>query len=170
VFGPAFGVHTGVFVPFYLSDRFVLRAEVGASALRGRSVSSATGPSSSAQVSVTAAVLGRYYASRHVCLVTGVGWVRSLSEPRPVAMELGAELPKRMDLTVLLGAAYRFTPRVEVGVRYGRGVMTMLDAGPWGPAHHRYGSLVTSYLLHNARPKLIKRQHWRSELGNCLRY
>ena len=169
VFSTSAGGHVAMFMPFYINDRFVVRAEIGFSALRPKRLGPDAEGGNETQAVLTASLLCRYYAHRNLCFLGGSGWTQNMNE-LPVVVDGQQVLPAKTDVNLFLGMAYRFTGRVELGVRCGQGLLPVLDTGAWGTAHHRYASAGMSYLLATSKPALCQRRSWRSDLGSASRY
>jgi hypothetical protein len=167
-FDPGQGLAANLFVPFYVNDRIVLRAEAGLAAFRA---SGQAGERSLPDHYSTAnvALLSRFYVLESISLGVGLQGVQNMGGPRAF---LGNEerTIARNDLMLLLSAAYRVSDRFEVGLRYGRGLLTAVEVPVYGAAHRRHAMLTTSFLLRNKHVSFVERQTWRSRHTTVSRY
>lgn len=164
-----YGITAGLFMPFYVNDRFVVRTEAGIMAVQGRPGPEASG-SGQRSTTGTLALMGRYYLKRTICLGIGMQGLRSFQEPAPLQFEQGEAGPSRSDISLLMGLTYRFTDHLEVGIRYGQGLSPIVEVPVYGTAHQRYSFLTTSYLIHNKRVGFTERRKWNSGLSKTSRY
>ncbi len=169
VFQPGKGLSLGVFMPFYMNDRFVIRAEAGAASFTQRvPVAESSMRSQRTEASVTA--LCRYYLNRKTSLSLGIQGIRLLQEPETLVFGQSTCVLRRTGACLLMGAAFRWTDRIETGLRYGQGVLVETELPTYGPARRRYAHVMMSYLLHSARPVFAERRKWRSGLALAHRY
>lgn len=169
VFQPGKGLSLGAFVPFYVNDRLVLRAEAGvaAYALRGTGDESTT-VNHRTEADITA--LCRYYVHRKVSLSLGIQGIRLLQAPEELVQGHTRSAQQRTDVCLLMGVAYRWTDRIETGLRYGQGLLPAAEMPLYGTAHRRYAHLMMSYLLHSSHTRFAERRKWRSGLSLAHRY
>ncbi|MBP7514450.1 MAG: hypothetical protein KA791_07875 [Flavobacteriales bacterium] len=169
VFAPGTGLNTGFFMPFYVNDRLVIRAEAGLVGYRVRhAYADSTGTESRHEGSLTA--LGRFYLSKKVSLSLGIQGIYLLRAAEPIMVEGSPCVLRRTDLCLMLGAAYRWTDRWETGLRYGQGLLPGAELNYYATAHRRYLHVALSYLLHTAAIKFAARRQWRSDLALAHRY
>ncbi|MEZ4740604.1 MAG: hypothetical protein R2818_14885 [Flavobacteriales bacterium] len=164
VLDPKMGVRGGVFMPFYVHDRFVVRTELGAGLFKGRSNEGAEGMSTRMGSTLNLALLTRYYMTKKVSIAVGGEFIQWLQEKEPVDAGPVTNTPARSDIALIFAIAYRFTDRVELGARVGQGFAPALDAGSYGTAEYRYSSVMLSFLLHGKSKSFVDRRSWRNPL------
>ncbi len=164
VFTPGSGLSTGLFMPFYVNDRLVVRGEAGFAAYRVR-YAQGDSTSSEARMEASLTALGRFYLNKKVSLSLGIQGIRLLGMPEAVPVERTACELRRTDVCLVMGAAYRWTDRIETGLRYGQGLLPAAELALYGTAHRRYAHLTASYLLHSAPAGFAARRKWRSGLA-----
>ena len=167
-FAPSHGMSVGLFVPFYVNDRIVVRTEAGLCMQwwqRNDDGYARQEPRTQAEL----ALLCRYYLTPRIAAGGGLlGSVRVSGGDGPLAhVEQG---PNRADLAILFAASFRFNERFELGARYGEGLLPVAELAVYGTAHHRMAQLTMSYLLHPGHTIFMVRRHWHSALGGTLRY
>lgn len=169
VFVPGTGLSTGFFMPFYVNDRLVVRAEAGLVGYRVRHAEGdSTGMEGRMEASLT--LLGRYYLNRKVSLGLGIQGIGLLRRADAVTVDRTACAVRRTDLCFLMAAAYRWSDRIETGLRYGQGLLPVAELALYGTAHRRYMHVTLSYLLHSAPTGFAERRKWRSGLTLAHRY
>ncbi len=167
---PSTGLVTGVFVPFYVGNQFVLRAEGGVTAERFTGTSERTGASASTLVSASGALVGRYYFSRKLTCTTGLEYRDYMATGATIGGSNGEGLLRPNDIGVLFGAAYRFSDAFELGVRNSQGMLPAADLGSYGWAKHRSWALMASYLLKYKPEPFAKRRKSRLPPLSACRY
>lgn len=168
-FAPGHGLTAGVFVPFYVNDRLVVRAEAGLTGLWTRNSDGETAlpaPRLEADLSI----LCRYYIARKVSLGLGIQGIKFMEPTGTLIVNKEECRMNATDLCLLFSAAYRFSERMEAGLRYGQGLLPAADLSVYGAAHRRYGQFTMSYLLHTTNPGFAERRKWRSGLELSQRY
>ncbi|MEO8587792.1 MAG: hypothetical protein ABI432_00335 [Flavobacteriales bacterium] len=169
-FAPSNGLALGAFIPFYMTNRIVLRAECGVLVDGYDQVKEEKEYSSATMVSASAGLVGRFYMSRSFSISTGLELRLGLSEPFVVQSPGGEGIPERTDYTLMFGSAYRFNKRFELGLRYGQGLRPAMDTGIYGPAKRRSFTVMASYLLKNKPKPLAKRRRCRIPLATAPNY
>lgn len=168
-FIPGSGFSAGVFVPFYVNDRLVVRAEAGLAGHRSRQTEGET-LHTEYRMEATATALGRFYLDRKVSLSLGIQGVRALGPGATITADRTVCTLRRADILLLMGAAYRWSDRVETGFRYGQGLLPAAELPVYGIAHRRYAHLTMSYLIHGTTRGFTARRKWRSGLSLAHRY
>ena len=166
----ASGMSARVFMPFYVHDRAVVRAELGISSLRGNHIGPGEASYRYRENSLDLAVLGRYYLTRKFCLSSGSELTRFVGQRHPVAFDRSSQSPRRSDLGLVVGAALRCSDRMEFGVRVGQGLLPAVNMGPLGVAHNRYGMMAASFLIKSRNHSFVERRQWRNALYMAHRY
>ena len=164
---PASGLSAGLFLPFYVNDRLVVRAETGINFFRSSS-DSGGGQLHRTEVSLTA--LSRYYLSKKVSLGIGLQGIKLLQKPQSFVVDQQECTPRDVDLCLLFTAAYRWSDRIETGARYGQGLLAAGDLPVFGRAHRRYVHFTLSYLLRNGHIGFAERRKWHSGMAMTHRY
>ena len=164
VLDPNWGFRVGVFMPFYVKNRFVVRTELGAGVYKGQGTGGAEGTGTRTRSTVNLTLLTRYYMSRKVSIAAGGEVVQWLQEKEPVHAGPVTNTPSRTDIALVFALAYRFTDRVELGVPVGQRLTPALDAGSYGTPEYRYSSIMLSYLLHGRSRTFVDRRSWRNPL------
>lgn len=158
---PSHGLSAGVFIPFYVFDRFVLRTEAGVCARSGLHTAADAAFDRPRSLYFRTTVLGRYYVARRAAISLGAQCEFSLTGPEHIAIGHAIARPQRMDMGLVAGAAYRLNQRLELGCRFVQGVSAALDMGPYGIGRQRSAALSVSYLLHSRHPRFRQVRMWR---------
>ncbi len=159
---PTHGMSVGMFAPFYVFDRFVLRTEAGIGAWSGMRTASDASTHAVSALGLRAAVLGRYYVARRAAFSLGADLEMALSEREPILIGRTMEPQERTDIGVLVGAAYRLNDRLELGCRFIQGVTTAVRMGPFGDGHQRSAAITASYVVHSRHPRFRQVRMWRA--------
>lgn len=161
------GPSMGVFVPVYVNDRLVLRAECGIAFYPAHGTTDRD-PVDLTEASFTA--LGRYYLHRRFSLGLGMQGARMLNAPAPLALGHELVVPGRTDIRIVFAAAYRWSDRIETGFRFGQGLPAVAEAAAYGRLHRRTCQFLLSYLLHGDHVTFAARRKWHSGLAMTQRY
>jgi len=165
---PSNGMVLAAFVPFHIGSRLVLRAEGGVCAERYMHSSERAGTSTYTVLSASAGLVGRYYFSRMISCSTGLEYRQYMTDGTAIDGSNGEGLLRPNDISVLFGAAYRFSDVFELGVRNYQGMLPAADLGPYGWAKHRSWAVMASYLLkHKPQPFTKRRKSRLPPLSTC---
>lgn len=168
-FTPARGISCGLFMPFYVNDRLVVRTEAGFCMMWWKE-SDQESAQRGAHTQADLALLLRYYLTHRISIGTGIqGSVQLHKNAEPLPYVTNGP-PNGIDLTLLLAAAYRFNERFELGMRYGSGLLPVAEMDVYGTAYRRTFQVTTSYLLHPSHTCFLVRRNWHSVLGTTQRY
>ncbi len=152
-----------------MNDRLVVRAETGLTFLRSSTpTDSGSGHVLRTEASLTA--LGRYYLTRKVSLGIGLQGIKQLQSQQPFVVDHRQCTPHDADLCLLLTMAYRWSEKIETGVRYGQGLMSAGELPVFGKAHRRYAHFTLSYLLRTGHIGFAERRKWHSGMSMTHRY